>query len=245
LLGDQSKLNGLVSGAGDNSIGKAAKDAADKRDADQRRKDAEAAAKKAAEDAKRAAEQWAQKVESATSSMTQAVESAANQIAEADKSWVGSIKERTQYEQAVSASRLTRNANRQIADVAELQAGIQNLKARGLSQAMLDALGIDNVSDTRQVRKLVRASDSDLAALAASMSTLDQSATQLAQQQEDKRQRDNITAAILAAAKQLDVKIGKDQAAGIANHFTITPGTNAEDIALQILSLLTSGRIAA
>jgi len=251
LAESKAELDAMVAGSLDPQIAADLKAEEERRNGEQRRKEAEEAAKKAAEEARRAAEEaqraaerWADQVASATTSLTNSIAGAAADIVAAAQAWIGSIKERTQYEQAVSATRLASNANRQIADVAELQAGIQNLKSRGLSQAMLDALGIDNVTDTRQVRKLVNATDADLAALAASMSALDASATGLAQQQEDKRTRDNITQAILDAAKQLDLKIGKDQAASISNTFTITPGTNAEDIALQILNILTSGRIA-
>lgn len=200
-------------------------------------------AKSAADDAARKAEQWANSITSATDSLSTSITEAAESIKAAADSWIGSIKERTQYEQAVSTGRLIRNTNRQVADVAELTAGLENLKNRGVPQSVIDALGINNVTDTRQLRKLVNSSDADLMALATSLATLNTSATDLATSQEDKRTRANITQAIIDAAKQLDLNLSKDQAAGISNQFVITPGTNAEDVALQILNVLTSGRI--
>lgn len=232
-------LVALTGGSGDAEFGAEAKKKAEERD---RWKVAEEA-KRAAEEAARKAEQWATTVENTTNALSTAIENAADAIRDAADRWIGSIKERTQYEQAVSTGRLIRNTNRQVADVAELTAGLENLKNRGVPQSVIDALGINNVTDTRQLRKLVNSSDADLMALATSLATLNTSATDLATSQEDKRTRTNITQAIIEAAKQLDLNLSKDQAAGISNQFVITPGTNAEDIALQILNVLTSGRI--
>lgn len=234
-------LDDINSGKYDNQF--ALEAAAAIADRDKEKNDAEA--KRLAEEAAREAAQWASTVESATESLSKSIESAANAIKSAADSWIGSIKERTQYEQAVSTGRLTRNANRQVADIAELTSGISNLQGRGVPQSVLDALGINNVSDTRQLRKLVNSSDADLAALVATVSALDTGATSLAISQEDKRTRDNITQGIIDAAKALDITLSKDQAAGISNQFNIVPGTNAEEIALQILNILTSGRISA
>jgi wobble nucleotide-excising tRNase len=200
---------------------------------------AAAAAAKTANDTKSAANTMA----SATSALTSALQSAADQIASAAKEWIGSIKERTQYERAVSVGSLTKNANRQIADIAELTSGLSNLRSRGVSQTVLDALGINNVADTRQLRKLVNSSDTDLLALVQAVSTLDKSATDLATAEEDRRTRTNITQAIIDAANTLGIGLNAGQAASISNQFNITPGMSAEETALQILSILTSGRI--
>lgn len=234
-----ANLVAVVGGSGDKDFGAEAKKKAEERD----RWAVAEEGKRAAEGAARKAEQWATTVENTTDALTNAIESAADAIRDAADRWIGSIKERTQYEQAVSAGRLTKNADRQIADLAELSSGIDNLKSRGVTQSVLDALGIDNVADTRQLRKLVNSSDSDLLALTASLASLNTSATDLATAQEDRRTRDNITAAILDAAKALDLDLSKDQASGISAQFSITTGTTAEDVAMQILSLLTAGRI--
>lgn len=189
------------------------------------------------------AERWARTVESSTETLANSLKSAADAISSAANAWIGSIKERTQYEPGVSVATLTRNTNRQVSDLAEISAGLLNLKARGVSQEVIDALGINNVADLRQLRKLVGASDSDLTSLTQSVATMDRSATDLATAQEDKRTRANITQAIIDAAKALDLNVSSAQASSISNQFTITPGTNAEDVALQIINILTSGRI--
>lgn len=239
IAAQKRQLDKLLAGKGDVGISAKVQSEIAKRDADQIMSEA----KSAADDAARKAEQWANSITSATDSLSTSITEAAESIKAAADSWIGSIKERTQYEQAVSTGRLIRNTNRQVADVAELTAGLENLKNRGVPQSVIDALGINNVTDTRQLRKLVNSSDADLMALATSLATLNTSATDLATSQEDKRTRTNITQAIIEAAKQLDLNLSKDQAAGISNQFVITPGTNAEDVALQILNVLTSGRI--
>lgn len=192
----------------------------------------------------REAEQWAASVESATESLTSALESAAEGIIAAAEAWTSSIKERTQYETAVSAGRLSRNADRQTSDLIELQSGLENLRARGITEEVLKALGIDNVADVRQVRKLVNSSDSDLSQLSASVTGLNQQSTELAQAEEDRRTRENIAEAIISAAKTLGIdKPSRDQATTLAAQFNITPGLNAEEIALAILNTLSAGRI--
>lgn len=204
---------------------------------------AQADAEKARDEAQRALEQWQQTVISTTESLTDTLQSAADSIAEAADRWVGSIKERTQYEQAVSASRLANNADRQSADLIESQAGLENLRARGVTDEVLQALGIDNIGDTRQIRKLVRSSDADLQRLTSSVGRRDELATKLAISEEDKRTRDNITAGIVAAAKELEIDLTGEQAAAISNQFNITPNLNAEELAFQILGILSGGRI--
>lgn len=205
---------------------------------------AQAEAEKAREESQRALEEWQRNVESATESLTSSLEEAAQNVADAAERWVGSIKERTQYEQAVSVNRLVSNADRQTRDLTELQEGIGNLKARGVSQEVLDALGIDNIADLRQVRKLVKANDSDLGALTQSVSKRDASAIDLAKAAEDKRTQTNITVAILAAATTLGFDVSKEQAAAISNQFNITPGVNTEDLVGVILNAISSGKIA-
>ena len=204
---------------------------------------AAAEAEKAREESERALETWKRTVESTTASLTSSLETAAENIASAADRWVGSIKERTQFEEAASASRLIGNAERQAADLTELQSGLENLRARGVTDEVLQALGIDNVSDLRQVRKLVNADSADLAQLTTAVGRRDELALQLATSEEDRRTRANITAAILDAAKALDIDLSKDQAASISNQFNIAPGANFEELALQILGLLSGGRI--
>lgn len=190
--------------------------------------------------AKKAADAMA----SAAEAMANQVQAAADAIAAAAAAWVSSIKERTQYETAVSARRLTANADRQVKDLTELQSGLSNLRGRGVNQSVLDKLGINNVADTRQVRKLVNASDAELAAVVASVNKLDTKASELALTEEESRTRKNIANAIIDAAKTLGLdKPTSDAAAGLAAQFVIQPGVNAEQVAQQILEALTSGRL--
>ena len=203
--------------------------------------DAEAAknAKSAGDTAGKAADAIQTAIEALTSKLSQS----ANDIAAAAQKWVTSIKERTQYEQSLSASRLTNNTDRQSKDLIELTAGLANLRGRGVSQPVLDALGIDNIGDTRQVRKLVNSSDADLAKLAEAVANRDNLAQNLAVSEEDRRTRANITQAIIDAAKTLNIDLSKEGAAQISNQFNITPSSNADEIAAQILSILSGGRI--
>lgn len=220
------------------------------RKAEEARRSVEKAAREAqqkAEEASRKAaaelERWKNAVENATASLTSKLEQAAASIVTAAQAWVTSIKERTQYEQAVSTSRLTNNADKQAKDLIEISSGLANLRGRGISQGVLDSLGINNVADTRQVRKLVGSSNSDLARLNEAVSNRDNLAQNLATSEEDRRTRANITQAIKDAAKTLNIDLSKVNAAAISNQFNITPGLNAEDIAAQILNILSSGRI--
>lgn len=235
----ERRIEEITSGGTDQTIADKAKEEWNKANAERLAREAE----EAAEEARRMAEEWANKLESAGDSLSSSIESAAESIVQAAQQWTDSVKERTQYEQSVSAARATRNVERQIADIDEVTKGIQDLKSRGVSQAVLDALGIDSLSDTRQVRKLVNSSDADLAALTQAVAKRDEAAMALANSQEDKRTRDNITAGILAAAETLGIDMTKQQAGSISAQFDITNAVDAEQVALQILGMLTSGRI--
>lgn len=204
----------------------------------------DSAAKTKADAAAAALKKWQDSVVSATSSLTDKLASAADNIASAAEKWVGSIKERTQYESAVSVGRLTKNATRQGADVTEIASGLANLRSRGVSDAVLKSLGIDSVADTKQVRKLVRSSDSDLAKLTSAVASRDALATNLATSEEDAKTRKNISSAILDAAKTLGMeKVTAADATGIANQFSISVNSDPVAIANEILSLLTGGKI--
>lgn len=213
--------------------------AQDREKADKAKKDAEAAAKKAAEDAA----SFADKVKSATGSLVDKLQSAADEIANAAERWVGSIKERTQYEQAVSAGTAIKNTERQIRDLTELTAGLNELRARGLTEEAIKALGIDNVNDVKQVRKLLRANPGDLSKLSGDVSTLNSKAVDLATAVEDKRTQNNIRDGIIAAATTLGIDLTRPAAAEIASTFHITTTSDAEAIASAILFALSGGKI--
>lgn len=208
-------------------------------------RDREAAeAERIAEEAARRAQQWADAIESSTTSLSESIEQAAQSIKDAADRWIGSIKERTQYEQAVSTGRLIRNTQRQIGDLNELSTGMNALRARGVTQEVLNALGIDNVADVKQVRKLVRSSDEDLARLTGLVGTLNSDAVALATAEEDNRTRKNIEEGIIAAATALGYTRTEANAAvaQILPQFNITTASSPEEVAMAIIGLLTAGR---
>lgn len=209
--------------------------------AEMKRQEEEAA--RLAEEALRKAEAWAEAIKNSTESLTSTIESAVESIRSAAEAWTASIKERTQYESAVSASRLARNANRQVQDLQELSAGMANLRSRGITDDVLKRLGIDNVADVKQIRKLVNSSDADLNTLSASVSALTSESTALATAEEDKRTRNNIAEGIKQAAETLGFDMTRQEAATISNQFTITTGTNVEDVVLAFMNILTAGKI--
>lgn len=199
----------------------------------------------AKDDSAEKAKKYADAVQSALDALTNKVQAAADAIAEAADRWVSSIKERTQYEQAVSVGTATRNTRREIKDLTDLAAGLVELRARGLSDEAIKSLGIDNVADVKQVKKLLKANPGDLVGLSQSVRELNSKATAIATTEEDKRTRTNITQAIIDAAKspELGLTIDKPGAQSIAATFAITPESNAEEIANAILFALSGGKI--
>lgn len=202
----------------------------------------------AAQKAKEAADnlqQWQDKIVNATNALTDRLQAAADNIASAADKWVGSIKERTQYEAAVSVSRLTRNATQQGADISEITSGLANLRSRGVSDAVLKALGIDSIADVRQVRKLVKSSDSDLAKLTGAVSARGAQALTLATSEEQAQQRQTITSAILDAAKTLGVESNftKAQATALANSIDINVNMDPAAIAAAFIATLSGAKI--
>jgi hypothetical protein len=144
---------------------------------------------------------------------------------------------------AASASRIIKNVDRQSSDLTEVMSGITKLRARGLSDAAIQALGIDSVEDVKQVRKLLRSSDSDLKRITSGLSKRDDLALKLAASEQQAEQRKTITQAIIDAAKTLGINKTPAQAAQIANTFNLTGTMNPDQVALAILKVLSGGRI--
>lgn len=146
------------------------------------------------------------KINAALNTLTTAFQAAKDKVEEFTKSLEISIKTRTEYDAATSVSRLTRNADRQASDLSAIQGYLNNLSAKGLSESALNSIvGTVGVEDFKQLRKLDRASGSDIAALNAAVSQRDQSAQSLSEARAQ-RDSDNIEAiakAIVAAQKQL------------------------------------------
>lgn len=244
---DQLKSQIATGGAGTNqSEADKLKFAAAVRDADKKAADMQKwleAIAKNQKDAEDALKKWQDTVTSATERLTDKLQGSADAIAAAAKTWVGSITERTKYESAVSVTSLTRNATKQAADAAELATDLAKLRARGLTENVIDALDFNNIADLKQVRKLVNASSGQLNALNNAVGNRDAAALDLATAAEQKQQHDVIVSAIKDAAKELGFDPKKVDAEGIANQFNITSTLDANAIALQILSVLSGGKI--
>ena len=179
----------------------------------------------------------------AIKSMTTAVQTAANTIATAAQAWVTSIKERTQYDTAVSAQRLISNIASQSKDLSEMTTGMAVLRARGLSEVAIKTLGLDSIQDLKQVRKLLRASDTELSAITSGLTKRDESAQAIAASEQQAETRKTITAAIVDAAGQLGYTTTEASATQVANTFQLTATMDPDAIARSILTVLSGGRI--
>jgi tape measure domain-containing protein len=181
-------------------------------------------------------------VESAGESLRNSIEQAMDAVMSAADAWKSGIKEATQYETAVSASRALRNTNRQIADLKFVNDGIAQLKARGLSEAALQALDINSITDARQIRKLLRSDPAQLNNLSAAVAERDAAAERISAERNREESRRTITEAIIAAAGILGYKITQERAREISAEFNITSSVDSALVADNILSALTGGR---
>jgi hypothetical protein len=201
------------------------------------------AADKAAEEALAAAEKLAAANLAATETLAGALETASQQILDAANEWKSSLKERVQYERSVSVARATKNAERQIGDLTFLNEGIASLTSRGLTDAAISGLGIDSIEDVKQVKKLLGASDEELKTLSESVTTRDSLANQIAENRGVEQTKRTIILAIVEAATILGLDIDKNRAAQIQAEFNITTETDADNVAVSILDMLTNGAV--
>lgn len=189
-------------------------------------------------EAERAAKEWSDKIKSATDTISDAFDNAAEAADAMVDSFRQSIRERTQYDRAISTGRLTKNANRQTQDINNLNSYLADVQARGLSQSALDSIiGTLDLADTKQLRKLSRSSTADLQALSAAVAGRDSTAQTLASQAR-REQVSIVTDGVLAAWEQIfpDIKPSKEQAGKLAETLVLN-GTSAEDAVNQILSM--------
>lgn len=185
-----------------------------------------------------------QAIESAGDTIANAIDQAANSIEQAAAAWTNSIRDRTQFERALSADRLIGNTQRQVADLEELNAGISALSQRGLSSDAQGALGIDNVADLRQVRRLLQADPAALQRLSGLVAQRDATAELLARRAQDEQTKNIIVAAIVQAADILGFEMSPERALQISAQFDITGGSSGEAIGQDILNILmNAGRI--
>jgi tape measure domain-containing protein len=183
-------------------------------------------------------------IESAGETMSSAIDSAAKAIANASDSWVASIRERTQFERGLSADTLIRNTQRQVSDLSELNSGIAALSARGLSSDAQGAIGIDNVADLRQVRRLLQADPATLQRLSGLVAQRDSTAELLARRAQQQETKAVIVASIVEAATILGFDITREQALAISAQIEVTGATDGSLVGQDILeTLLNAGRI--
>src|SRR5690606_6225352 len=112
--------------------------------------------------------------------------------------------------------RLLRNANQQAEDLAELGKSMEDLRSRGLSDDAISALGIDNITDLRQVRRLLQANPAQLAALSDLVGQRDANAEIIARRAQQEETKATIVAAIIQAAQVLGYEVSRDQARTLA-----------------------------
>lgn len=170
-----------------------------------------------------------------------AAKTAADSMADA---LMSSIRERSEYERAVSVGALTRNASRQAADIAEIGTLTSSVLARGLSESALTSIiGDLGIEDLKQLRKLNAASGADLDALTAAVGNRDAAALKTAAERSRQEQKLVMVEAIVTAAGILGYKIDKKMAASIVANFDITSSTDATGVAQEILDMLSGALI--
>lgn len=177
--------------------------------------------------------------------MAQSLETVAATIEGAAQAWTSSLSERAIAERAVPVSRLIRNAGDQSADLEEIFKGLSALEDRGLNADAQSALGLDNVSDIRQVRRLLSASNADLVELSSLIGQRDANAEAIAQRQQRAETQATIVAAIVQAANILGVDISPERAQQLSATFVLPSGevVGGELPSNFIDQLLNSGQI--
>lgn len=184
-----------------------------------------------------------EKVKSAAAALESSIKSAMQAAEQAAGAWKSTVKERTQYEAAVSSGRAIRNVQQQIEDIGTLRTGIATLKARGLSEEAIAALDINALTDVRQVKKLLSSSPADLQRLSSSISERDRLASTLSYERMQEQSRKNITLAIVEAARILGYKVDEKMAQKIAAEFTINAQTDVKTLINELLGSLSGGKV--
>jgi len=183
------------------------------------------------------------KVKSAAAALENAVKSAMQSAEQAAEAWKSTIKQRTQYEQAVSAGRALSNVQRQMQDITFLRGGIAQLKTMGLSETALAALDINALTDVRQVKKLLSSSPEQLAALSSAIAERDKLAGQLSSDRMQEQSRKTIVLAIVEAAGILGYKVDEQKARQIAANFNITGTTDVAALVNDLMRMLSGGKV--
>lgn len=208
------------------------------REAERLAEEARREAERLAEEAAREAERLVKAYEDAGEAMSSAIESAASSIKSAAASWVASIKERTQDERAVSIERLLRNATNQRDTTGELNTGLAALQNRGLSAEAAGAIGLDSITDIRQVRKLLAADSSSLVALSQIVGQRDANAEAIAKRQQQAETQATIVAAIKEAATALGFKVTDSQAIQLSAQINVDGSSTGDSLPTGLLEAL-------
>lgn len=186
---------------------------------------------------------FADKVKSAAAALENAIKSAMQSVEAAADAWKSTIKQRVQYEQAVSAGRALSNVQKQMQDIAYLRSGIAQLKTMGLSETAIAALDINALTDVRQVKKLLGSSPAQLAELSKAISERDKLAGQLSSDRQQEQSRKTIVLAIVEAAGILGYKVSEAQAKQIAATFNINATTDVTQMINDLLRQLSGGKV--
>lgn len=212
--------------------------------AEEQRREQERIAREAqrlAEEALREQERIAKAYKDANEALQGSLKSASDQIAQAADQWVTGIRARAQDEDATSIGRLLRNAGDQARNLDEINKGLLTLQGRGLSRDALDAIGVDSVTDIRQVRKLLQASPAQLAELSTLVATRDSNAEIIARRERQAETQATIVAAILQAAQILGVDLTPKQAEALALQVQVTG--NGGELPANFIEQLLNGQL--
>lgn len=174
------------------------------------------------EEQRREQERLREALKNASQTIESSMLKASQDIAAAADALTTGLRDRVQDDQAVSVRRLILNAQDQANRVSELGQGIESLRARGLSNDAIQELGIDNVADIRQLRRLLGASASDLQELNRLITLRDDNAEAIARRERQQETQATIVAAILQAAAILGYDLTPQAAAALALQVNIT-----------------------
>lgn len=214
------------------------------RAAEEARRLAEQAAREAerlAEEQRREQERIQKAYEDSNKALQSAMESAAEQIESAAQAWTQSIRTRAQDEEAATITRLLRNAGSQASSLDEIGRGLVELQSRGLSEDAIRAIGIDNVTDVRQVRRLLQASPDQLAQLSQLVATRDANAEAIARRERQAETQATIVAAILQAASILGVPITQERAQALSLQLNVDAG--GDQLPANFIDQLLNGQL--
>jgi hypothetical protein len=189
-----------------------------KKNAEEAKKAADAKAKREQEIAD-AMKRVADQIAAAKSRLVSALDSMTKALVDKTESLRSSGLQRTDIGHAISTARIISNLSRDTALQREFTAGYAKLRSKGFTNDMLDQLGITGTGSIRQLRSLLRSSDTDLSKVRSGLTADTQAAMKSAAQIEGKMIADAVSAALNEYFTSLGIK-GKD-VAGITRGIVI------------------------